>query len=795
MAATTHELDQDKDLFDALRCFSFAQQYYPMELAVFEKNFSSLGGGGRSTENKNFRDALLFFRQHFYIKLLPGIDGAKTELERYSPLDIVERVGETSTEEIKLRKMDRHEFAERLVINFQERLKLQLNKGEDNALIEGVENSLSKAASRASSTQELHDRVEEGLTNLLLAHPDTQQKFVNNQQVARGLVHEVLDTGKQPPFQQILFSDPVNATKAVVRALSPEVPDKELFFRVAAALPMKHNESVDEFLAGAGRTTRAAIAATAELPITDITTPPGSVLPFLVQTGVGKLVAPVFAALPQKIKDAVAVAAVGRAWENAVGQITNNVGGALTPGLTQVIQQGNKYLGKTSGGPSFLGAITDIFSPLLVGPIEPALYNYLQAHRTNDLLPINQRFFGDTTALSTALSANQTQDGRGAVYLLFAAVVSGGQREAYLKQEGSGSAWVVDLGSRLLGALTTKKAGGGVTGKFFSKILGFFGVRAGTQAVAGMAGGVAGILSGGWGWAITIAGGLFAGPLFKRAKKWAGGILGGGITNAKVARDAITSLVGAGGATGSAQKEQRKTDFVLVLFFGACIFILFFVYLFQGAKQNTDLFVASQEAPDFSGESNPAPDLSLVASECKGLDLPAPPADGVKTTQAGGRTYAFPVAPYDRTYYTCGHWDGGQATDIGINGVGTGKPHAGIAVVAYTDGVIGSTALNDPKGGKYVILNGSNGESYYYAHNCSLYVKKGDHVSAGQVIAATGNTGSAAGTPEHLHFAMAATGGDFYNGGDTCPAKDFKEKFGISKCGAAPLCPSSPPNK
>lgn len=232
------------------------------------------------------------------------------------------------------------------------------------------------------------------------------------------------------------------------------------------------------------------------------------------------------------------------------------------------------------------------------------------------------------------------------------------------------------------------------------------------------------------------------------------------------------------------------------------VIVLLFIFpsfinstLTSRAAKYARLLVASQEVPDFSGESNTEPNLSLVASECKGLDLPAPSVNGVKTTQVGGRTYAFPIAPYDRTYYTCGHWDGGQATDIGINGVGTGKPHVGLAVVAYTDGVIASVVLNDSKGGKYVILNGSDGESYYYAHNCALYVKKGDHVSAGQVIAATGNTGSAAGTPEHLHFAMTAPGGDFYNGGDTCPAKDFKEKFGISKCGAAPLCPSKPSNK
>ncbi|MEK9143339.1 MAG: M23 family metallopeptidase [Patescibacteria group bacterium] len=271
----------------------------------------------------------------------------------------------------------------------------------------------------------------------------------------------------------------------------------------------------------------------------------------------------------------------------------------------------------------------------------------------------------------------------------------------------------------------------------------------------------------------------------------------------------LTTLFGGGlGALfGRNRGPERPTPLLedtpklLAIFIVVTIVILFIFPSFLNAPfinnvaKMGSLFVASQEIPDFSGESNPSPDLSLVASECKGQDLPPPSADGVKTTQIGGRTYAFPIAPYDKTYYTCGHHDGLQATDMGINGVETGEPHVGLAVVAYTDGVIDSTVLNDPRGGKYVILNGSNGESYYYAHNCSLYVKKGDRVSAGQVIAATGNTGSAAGTPEHLHFAMTATGGDFYNGGDTCPAKDFKEKFGIGKCGATPFCPSKPPNK
>lgn len=740
--ATTVINKNENDLFDALRCFSFAQQYHPMELAVFEKNFSSLGGGARSTENKNFRDALLFFRTHFYTKLLPGIDGAKTELERFSPLDVVERVGETATEETKLRRMDRHEFAQRLVSNFKERLELQLNKGEENALVEGVEGSLSKAAALASSTQELHNHIEEGLSELLLTHPDTQQKFINDQLAAKNIAREELEAGKQPPFQQILFSDPVNTTKAVIGALSPEVPDKGLFFRIAAALPMKHDESVDGFLAGVGQTTRAAVAATAELPTTDVSARAGTILPLLVQTGVGKLVVPIFAVLPQKIKDAVAIASVGRAWESAVGKITNSMGGALTPGLTQVIQQGNKYLGKTSGGPSFFGAVTDVFSPLLIGPIEPALYSYLQAHRANDLLLKNQRLFGDTTALSTALSTSQTQDGRGAVYLLFTAIVSGGQRDAHLKQEGSGSAWVVDLGGRLLGALTTKRAGGGVTGGFLNKLLGFFGVRFGAQAATGglmkLLGFFSGFLSGGWGWVISIAGGLFSAPLFNKVKSWFSNLLSGRI-----------------GKLGTAE-EQKKTDFYIALLVGAPIIILITASMFQITTQNSAIFIASfpsntggpyiESFPPYYG---PFPEESPPLSSC--------PVSSAPITQK-------PFGDFSH--------EGVCAYDFGSQ--------KGALVYATHDGCVAALRSDVPNDtfiekefGNYVRLAGTGPAGHYYTIYAHLVqgsgLGAGTCVRAGDVIGRVDTTGFTfdsnghRGGGTHLHY-------QYNDGQKTCPS-------------------------
>jgi murein DD-endopeptidase MepM/ murein hydrolase activator NlpD len=51
---------------------------------------------------------------------------------------------------------------------------------------------------------------------------------------------------------------------------------------------------------------------------------------------------------------------------------------------------------------------------------------------------------------------------------------------------------------------------------------------------------------------------------------------------------------------------------------------------------------------------------------------------------------------------------------------------------------------------------GSAGYMVLYAHLSRAYVKIGDHVTRGQRIGLTGNTGNAAGTPPHLHFEVRA---------------------------------------
>jgi murein DD-endopeptidase MepM/ murein hydrolase activator NlpD len=81
----------------------------------------------------------------------------------------------------------------------------------------------------------------------------------------------------------------------------------------------------------------------------------------------------------------------------------------------------------------------------------------------------------------------------------------------------------------------------------------------------------------------------------------------------------------------------------------------------------------------------------------------------------------------------------------------------GAPVVAITDGRItyegtGVTA------GKWLILSGDDGHSYYYMHNQSNLVASG-RVKAGQKIATVGDTGNAIGGPPHVHFEYHPGGG------------------------------------
>jgi len=163
--------------------------------------------------------------------------------------------------------------------------------------------------------------------------------------------------------------------------------------------------------------------------------------------------------------------------------------------------------------------------------------------------------------------------------------------------------------------------------------------------------------------------------------------------------------------------------------------------------------------------------LGGTTAFCEGENEPKPVPSSIIFSNTG--RYAFPVAPDGG--YSAYHWDGERAVDIFPIATG-GSTGSHLPVVSYTNGVIESVVLNDPLGGKYVILRGDDERFYYYAHNCAVYVDNGQRVATGEVIATTGNTGSAKNTPEHLHFAINSSSFFPGGGGLVCPQADFIEK-------------------
>ena len=86
----------------------------------------------------------------------------------------------------------------------------------------------------------------------------------------------------------------------------------------------------------------------------------------------------------------------------------------------------------------------------------------------------------------------------------------------------------------------------------------------------------------------------------------------------------------------------------------------------------------------------------------------------------------------------------------------------GTPIYATRAGVV-TTARNSSSGGNYVTINHGDGFSSSYLHMRNYVVKRGQAVSAGQLIGYMGSTGISTGS--HLHFAI------YYNGRAVNPAK------------------------
>lgn len=93
---------------------------------------------------------------------------------------------------------------------------------------------------------------------------------------------------------------------------------------------------------------------------------------------------------------------------------------------------------------------------------------------------------------------------------------------------------------------------------------------------------------------------------------------------------------------------------------------------------------------------------------------------------------------------------GWRHTGVDIDGDFTSPLYA-----AY-EGVVNTAGWNTGGYGLHILVQHSNGITTRYAHASKLFVKVGDHVSRGEVIAMMGSTGRSTGS--HLHFEVYING-------------------------------------
>jgi murein DD-endopeptidase MepM/ murein hydrolase activator NlpD len=105
-----------------------------------------------------------------------------------------------------------------------------------------------------------------------------------------------------------------------------------------------------------------------------------------------------------------------------------------------------------------------------------------------------------------------------------------------------------------------------------------------------------------------------------------------------------------------------------------------------------------------------------------------------------------------------------RGTITSLYGPRWGKNHYGIDiaaptgsnVTAFRSGTVVFSGWDSGGYGNLVIIDHGNGLQSYYGHNSQLIVKKGQSVSAGQLIAKVGSTGDSTGP--HCHFEVRKNG-------------------------------------
>lgn len=102
-------------------------------------------------------------------------------------------------------------------------------------------------------------------------------------------------------------------------------------------------------------------------------------------------------------------------------------------------------------------------------------------------------------------------------------------------------------------------------------------------------------------------------------------------------------------------------------------------------------------------------------------------------------------------YVSCGIWGYPGHTGTDITGTGHGSN-----IYASAAGTVVKVRWGKSGYGYHLIINHGGGIQTLYAHCSNIYVKEGQYVNQGDIIAAMGSTGNSTGT--HLHFEIRING-------------------------------------
>jgi len=121
-------------------------------------------------------------------------------------------------------------------------------------------------------------------------------------------------------------------------------------------------------------------------------------------------------------------------------------------------------------------------------------------------------------------------------------------------------------------------------------------------------------------------------------------------------------------------------------------------------------------------------------------------------------TFPVPESPECKISYSRYHHDYPAADIFTKNGCAFVAPVDGVVTeVSRIDTWSGRENLGSTRGGKFVAILGDDGVRYYGSHLRSVAkgIKVGVRVTSGMTLGAIGTSGSARGTPPHLHFGIS----------------------------------------